>query len=182
MLDRLPKFIDPSLLADKNVSLEGKIPLSSLDRVGELLANNDGDVNLTLHFGKEGKLAKIEGHISAVLSVKCQRCLEPVEWPIDSEIRLGIVKSYEQASHLPESFEPLLVSDEDKIPLKDIVEDEILILLPDTPKHSENCSIAIPSNERTAPLLQTNRSTTNNPFSILADLKKPETFNGSTKK
>ncbi|MBK8814515.1 MAG: DUF177 domain-containing protein [Methylococcaceae bacterium] len=182
MLDRLPKFIDPLLLADKNVSLEGKLPLSSLDRVSELLANDDGDVILTLHFGKEGKLAKIEGRIKAVLSVKCQRCLEPVEWPIDSEIKLGIVKSFDQAGHLPESFEPLLVSDEDKIPLKDIVEDEILILLPDTPKHSEDCAIAIPSKERAAPSLPANRSTTNNPFSILVNLKKPETFNGSTKK
>ncbi len=181
MLDRLPKFIDPLLLADKNASLEGKLPLSSLDRVRELLANDDGDVNVTLHFGKEGKLATIEGHISVVLAVKCQRCLEAVEWPLSSEIKLGIVRTFEQASNLPESFEPLLVSDEDKIPLKDIVEDEILLLLPDIPKHSENCAIAIPSNDKPAPSQKADRSSTNNPFSILADLKKPEIFNGSTK-
>jgi uncharacterized protein len=181
MLDHLPKFIDPLLLADKNVSLEGRLPLSSLDRVNELLANDDGEVNLTLHFSKEGKLAKIEGQLSVVLSVKCQRCLEAVEWPLSSEIKLGIVRTFEQASNLPEGFEPLLVSDEDKIPLKDIVEDEILLLLPDIPKHSDDCTIAFSSNEKSAPSQKAGQSSTKNPFSILADLKKLETSNGSTK-
>lgn len=182
MLDRLPKFIDPFLLADKSASLEGKLPLHSLDRVCELLAHDDGVVNLTLHFGKEGKLAKIEGHISTLLRVKCQRCLDAVDWPIDSDIKLGIVNSLEQASKLPEGFEPLLVLEEGRIPLKDIVEDEILILLPDIPKHSENCTIVIPLSDKDIPSHKAHPLPTNNPFSILAEIKKPETFNGSTKK
>lgn len=181
MSDRLPKFIDPLLLADKNISLKGNLPLSALDRVRELLVNDEGKVSLTLHFGKAGKQAVIEGHISAVLPVKCQRCLEAVEWPISSDIRLGIVSSFAKAGNLPENFEPLLVTDDGKIALKDIVEDEILILLPDIPKHPENCTIDIPSSEQVKPSESPAKPPANNPFSILATIKKPETINGSTK-
>ncbi len=180
-MDRLPTIIDPLMLADKKVSLEGKLPLSSLDRVSELLADKDGDVSLMLHFGKEGKMAVIEGRITAVLSVKCQRCLEPIAWPVDSRVKLGIVKSFEQAKLLPESFEPLLVPEDDKVPLKDIVEDEILILLPDIPKHSGQCAVEIANMGKPTPVIEPNRSPTNNPFTILAELKKTEKFNGSTK-
>ncbi len=181
MSDRLPKFIDPLLLVDKNACLKGKLPLSTLDRVRELLVNDEGEVSLTLHFGKEGKQAVIEGHISAVLPVKCQRCLEAIEWPINSDIRLGIVSSFAQADKLPESFEPLLVTDDGKIALKNIVEDEILILLPDIPKHSENCAVDIPSSEQVKASESPVKPPANNPFSILATIKKPETINGSTK-
>lgn len=180
-MDRLPTFIDPLMLADKKVSLEGKLPISSLDRVCELLTDDDGDVNLSLHFGKEGKLHVIEGRMTAVLSVKCQRCLEPIAWPVDSRIKLGVVKSLEEARQLPESFEPLLVPEEDKVPLKDIVEDELLILLPDIPKHSGQCAVEITNMVKSSPVNEPNRTPTTNPFTILAELKKTEKFNGSTK-
>lgn len=181
MSDSLPKFIDPLSLADKNAHLAGTIPLNSLSRLHELLVNEAGKVSVSLFFSKEGKTAKIRGHISAILAVKCQRCLERIEWPIESEIKLGVVSSLDQVNKLPESLEPLLLPEENKILLTDIIEDEILILLPDIPKHSNNCAIIIPS--KNGVLANENRQTAvKNPFSILAKLNKLETFNGSTKK
>ncbi len=181
MSDRLPKFIDPLILADKNAHLAGKIPLSSLSRLHELLVNNVGEVTVSLFFGKEGKTAKIEGKICAVLAVKCQRCLEPVEWPIESDIKLGIVSSLDKAGKLTGDLEPLILPEENKIALTDIIEDEILILLPDIPKHSNNCAITIPANN-SALLNEYRQPAVNNPFSILAELNIQETSDGSTKK
>lgn len=182
MLAQLPKFIDPLLLADRNARIEGELALSSFDRMTDLLSNDAGNVLVKLFFGREGKLATIEGHVSTVLGLKCQRCLEPVEWPISSDIKLGIVSSLDQANNLPEGYEPLLLIDEDKIPLKNIVEDELLLNIPGIPKHQNDCATPNNPNNKPGSLLKTERASIENPFSILTELKKLETYNGSTKK
>lgn len=182
MLDRLPNLIDPLLLADRNAAIEGKMPIADLERLRELLVDESGEISLKLFFARAGKLATVEGHISTVLALKCQRCLETLEWPISSDIKLGIVTSLEQANNLPDGYEPLLHLDEDKIPLKNIIEDELLLSVPSVPKHQDNCLAPnIPANKSEL-ILDTTHSATKKPFSILADLKKLETYNGSTKK
>lgn len=182
MLARLPELIDPLLLADRNASIIGELPISTFDRMAETLFDDVGNVSIKLFFHREGKLAKIEGHISTVLALKCQRCLEAVEWPVNSNINLGIVSSLEQANNLPDGYEPLLLIDDDKIPLKDIVEDELLLSLPTIPKHENDCYAHNLTNNKIESLAKTAQKPKDNPFSILADLNKLETHNGSTKK
>jgi uncharacterized protein len=185
MLARLPEFIEPLLLVDRNASIEGQLPLIGCDRITDLLSEDIGNVGVSLHFGRKGKLATVEGHISAVLRLKCQRCLEAVEWPVNSEFKLGVVSSLEQANKLPDGYEPLLLIDEEKIPLRHIVEDELLLSLPDIPRHPNDCVAPNISKTKPEPLGKTAMTPTVNPFSILADLKnpkKPETTHGSTKK
>mgnify|MGYP003392586720 CR=1 FL=1 len=169
MSDRLPEYIDPLHLADKRGALKGQIPLKSLDRLAEMLINDTGLVAVDLFFGREGRLAKIEGRIQAVLALKCQNCLEAVEWPIDCTIKLGIVTSMDQANRLPEEYEPLLVEDE-KILLKNIIEDEILLVLPAFPKHQHRCFVPKPDNNNTNSVAN-DKPSSPNPFSILAKFK-----------
>ena len=138
-----------------------------------------------MFFGKAGKLATVEGHISAVLALKCQRCLEAVEWPVTGDIHLGIVGSLAQADRLPEGYEPLMLEDEGKIPLKNIVEDELLLSLPSIPKHDNDCSAPNMPGTTQITISKPVSAGTENPFSILTELssqKKLETTHGSTKK
>ncbi|MEQ1544130.1 MAG: YceD family protein [Methyloglobulus sp.] len=181
MLAHLPKFIDPLLLADRNANIEGELPVSSLERVADLLSNDAGNISVKLFFGRKGRLATIDGHISAVLALKCQRCLEPLEWTVSSDINLGVVSSLERANDLPEGFEPLLLIEEGKIPLVNIVEDELLLILPSIPKHQDDCAEPNTPNNKPKPVLKTVETIKETPFSILANLKKLETTNGSTK-
>ena len=170
MLDRLPEYIDPFNLADKRGELKGQMPLKSLDRLAKMLINDAGAVDVDLFFGREGRVAKVEGHIGAVLELQCQNCLDAVKWPVDCEIKLGIVASMDQADRLPEDYEPLMV-DEEKIQLKKIIEDEILLNLPAFPKHQHNC-IAKKDDNTSINLLKDDESSfPENPFSILAKLK-----------
>lgn len=171
MLDRLPEYIDPLQLADKRAELKGQIPLNSMDRLAETLLNNTGAVAVDLFFGREGRLAKIEGRVEAVLELECQNCLQAVEWPVSADIKLGIVTSIDQANKLPEDYEPLLI-EEGKILLKDIVEDELLLVLPTFPKHQHACSMPDTGLDKEASLADDEPSTPENPFSILAKLKK----------
>ncbi len=170
MLDRLPEYIEPLHLADKRGALKGKIPLRSLDRLAKILANDSGTISIDLFFGRDGRLAKVEGHIETVLELECQNCLEAVKWPIDCNIKLGIVTTIDQANRLPEEFEPLMVQEE-KILLKNIIEDEILLNLPAFPKHQHTCFVSKTENNNLNTFVSDEPSSTKNPFSILAKLK-----------
>lgn len=170
MLARLPEYIDPLHLADKRGELKGQILVSRLDRLADILFNDTGAVTVELFFCREGRLAKIEGKIEAVLELKCQNCLQAVQWTVKNDIKLGIVSSIDQADRLPEDYEPLLV-DEEKILLKDVIEDELLLILPTFPKHQHNCLAQKTGNNKVDHSLNEQLSPTENPFSILAKLK-----------
>jgi uncharacterized protein len=170
MLDRLPEYIDPLHLADKRGTLKGQIPLRSLDRLSKMLVNDAGVVSVDLFFGREGRLAKVEGRIETVLELECQNCLEGVKWPISCAIKLGIVSSIDQANRLPEDYEPLMV-EEGKILLKNIIEDEILLILPAFPRHQHDCFVPKIDNNNLDKLVNDQQSSSENPFSILAKLK-----------
>ncbi len=170
MLKRLPEYIDPLHLADKRGVLKGQIPLKNLDRLADMLVNDTGMIDVDLIFGREGRLAKVEGHIESVLEIVCQNCLEAIKWPIDCDIKLGIITSIDQASRLPEDFEPFLVED-GNILLKDIIEDEIILALPAFPRHQYNCFVPEFDNNNPITLVNDEPLFTENPFSILAKLK-----------
>ncbi|MGZ5051891.1 MAG: YceD family protein [Methylobacter sp.] len=172
MLARLPDYIDPLHLAEKRGELKGQIPVSSLDRLKDILSNDAGAVTVELYFGREGRLAKIEGRIEAVLELECQNCLQALQWSVKSDVKLGIVTSIDQADRLPEDFEPLLIEEEGKVLLKDVVEDELLLALPTFPKHQYDCLSSKPGNNKAdLPTSDEQQSAAENPFSILAKLK-----------
>jgi uncharacterized protein len=181
MLDRLPKYIDPLHLADKRSVLKGLIPLNCFDRLSAILLNDTGSIAVDLNFSREGKLAVIEGKIESELHLICQNCLQDLTWPIDNTIRLAVISSIEEADRLPENYEPLLL-EEEKVLLKDIVEDELLLILPQYPKHMHDCLNQSASSSETSSVSQNTRSDRENPFSILTNLKISETKNGRTKK
>jgi uncharacterized protein len=170
MLNRLPEIIEPLHLADKRGELKGEIAVSSLKRIADMLYSDEGSVVVELFFGREGRLAKVEGRIHAVLQLECQSCLQAVEWSVDNVIKLGIVNSIDQANRLPEDYEPLLVEDE-TMRLSDLIEDELLLNLPTYPKHQHSCFAANADKIKTSISEPDSKSSPENPFSILATLK-----------
>lgn len=179
MLYRLPEYIDPLQLADNRGELKGQIPVSDLDRLNDLLIADTGSVTVALFFGREGRLPKIEGTLETELNLCCQNCLQAVVWPVKHSVKLGIVKTIEQANRLPEDFEPLLLNN-DTVFLKEIIEDELLLTLPTYPKHQYDC-LALQKDIKNSDT-DTGQVHKKNPFSILANLKNTGDLNGSTKK
>ena len=171
MLDRLPEFIDPVQLADKRGAIKGTFPLTALSRLQDTLFDNMGTVAFALFFARDGRLATVQGQIETVLRLKCQNCLEAVELTINNPVKLGILTSIDQADKLSEDYEPLLL-ESDTVRLKDIIEDEILLCLPQFPKHEHQCFASIENTEKADSSLTGDSSNTRNPFSILANLKK----------
>ena len=178
MLDRLPIFINPLKFSEKGKKLLGTVEISELSRLSDKLLDKTGAVDVDFSFDKEGRTPTIKGEIRVNLKLECQSCGEPIDWVVKHSFKLGVVLSLEQADNLSSDLEPLIL-DSDKVSTVGLVEDELLLALPDFPRHEQVC---VKSNETLFTTEINEQINSNNPFSVLAKLKILENKDGSTKK
>jgi len=160
---RFPERIDPLFLVRTKRRFQGALPLSKMARLTELLYDAEGEATFDLSFRLEGRVPSVIGHVSANLALQCQFCLQSTRWMIEREVNLGVVASIDEASLLPEPYEPLLIENE-KPTLSDIVEDELILGLPLIARHS-GCEMTVAS-------IDEESSPKEKPFAILAELQK----------
>lgn len=169
MSSRLPERVDPWHLADQGRVLAGSYALYEMPRLAPLLADADGEASFRLGFERDGdRRAVVRLAVDAVLSLTCQRCLEPMAHEVHSRGVLGIVASIEEAERLPDSYESLLVMEDGVRPL-DIVEEELLLAVPAVPRHEANCVPSGPT-ERSAGRANDGAASAS-PFAVLAGLR-----------
>jgi len=167
MLDQLPELIDPVVFAERTSHLVGAVKLHRMSRLSDFLFEKEGDLKVDLHFYKEGKVPTIEGHIEGHLNLICQSCLKSLPWEVHKQVKIGMVQTIEQADRLEAGLEPLVITEE-RMSFPSMVEDEVIISLPDYPRHAEPCmeytNVKFVEPEEI-------EETSDNPFSVLAKLK-----------
>ena len=168
MSDQLPELIDPVVFAERQSHVQGSLGLQRLDRLSDMLFDKKGELEVDLQFYKEGKVPVIEGHIEGHIILTCQSCLEALDWNVNKLVKIGMVQTIEQADRLQDGFEPLMVADE-KMSLPGLIEDEVLISLPDFPRHAHECLQYEPAVKLAEPRI--NKPESDNPFAVLATLK-----------
>jgi len=135
----LPKQADPRKFAQQGISLQGFVSVSALPRLVDAVQDSAGELQVDLAFGlNEEKKKVVTGHASADLVLVCQRCLEKVTVPVQSNISLAIVWDEEAAEALPESLDPWIVG-EGLADLFEMIEEEMLLSLPAVAYHEEPC-------------------------------------------
>jgi uncharacterized protein len=126
---------------------------------GEVLHAGEGNEELWVH---------LVAH--TVLPLTCQRCLGPVDVPMDVERSFRFVATEELAEELDEDSEDdILVSSRD-FNLLELVEDELLMGLPAVPKH-EVCPEPVKMQAVDADFVD-EPTEKPNPFAKLEQLKK----------
>ncbi|MDQ7091345.1 MAG: YceD family protein [Methylococcales bacterium] len=165
----MPDFIDPLAFAERQRQLTGKIALNEFTRLSDVLSNNNGCVKIDLFFSKSKRLATLNGTMHADLNVECQSCLEVLSLPLAVSINLAFVESLEHADKLAGEYEPFIL-EEKKISLNQLIEDELLLALPDFPRHSQPCLDETQMDEAES-VEDNEKKQSDNPFSILAQLK-----------
>jgi len=183
--DRLPVQIDPFRLALARREYDGNLSLTHFKRLGQSLTDNDGLVQVSLAFGTETvgvDLSYVHGLIKADLMIQCQRCLEPMKFPVDMEFSIAFVHTDNEAEAVPVPYEPFVV-DELPITLLDLIEDEILLFLPGIARHElDECPAKhwIAEDGEDHELINDTLNNgghsgkSENPFSVLAQLKTPD--------
>ena len=164
----LPDRINPWQLAAENGRLDGELPLTALPRLAALLTDAGGVVRVALAAGTDGQgLPFIGGALRTEIELICQRCLGPLRLALDVPVRLGLVHSEAEFDRLPDEYEPLLVP-ENSASVTDLVEDELLLALPQIPSHADpqECEANDYGTPGPAALDAENRQ----PFAVLATL------------
>ncbi|WP_372722211.1 DUF177 domain-containing protein [Immundisolibacter sp.] len=165
MLGRLPEFIDPYDWAKAGRELSGRLPLASLGRLCANLATDQGWVEVALRFALiDTGRPVLTGSASCDVMVRCQRCVEPLPVHLNAPIQLGIVPSDAAAARLQADYEPLLCRSGENLAVADLVEDELLLVLPDYPHHAAGACQAVTVPAESQEQLQ--------PFAVLRNLKK----------
>jgi uncharacterized protein len=154
---------DPFRFAAEGRTLSRRVALADLPRLADVLLENDGQLSYELsgESGVDG-VPFLRLTASAVLKLRCQRCLNALDWPLELESLLQLAMP---GAPIPdeeleiEAFDTIeAVADMDVLAL---LEDEILLTVPIAPRH-ECCDAPRP----------TGVADKESPFAALATLRK----------
>lgn len=136
MTMRLPIRLAVFEAAHRDTTVTGSVPLSRMRRLVEMAGLQPYEASATLRlYRREDKRAWLEGTLSAVLTLQCQRCLAPFEYPIVRQFELVLVQSDLEAARLQAQAEPLWVED-GWVYVEALLEDELLLSLPLAARHA----------------------------------------------
>lgn len=171
-----PRRLDVEAFAKEHGELQGDWPLRSLDRLADA-AHADarpGEADAA-RWSARGESRPVRGgepqtwlHLAAStrLSLVCQRCLGPVDTPLDTTRSFLFVHGEDAAAQLDADSEDDVLALTRALDLRELVEDELLLALPLVPRH-EACPEPLPMvpDEGAA-------EAPPNPFAALAALKR----------
>ena len=119
-------------------------------RLGALLRQPSGAAEVELHFRLSASgVPRVDGSVVLQAALTCQRCLDPVRITVRPALRRSFTEGEGALgrAELAAGYEPL--EREGPVELSTLVEDELLLALPDFPMHPpEVCASAAGADRR----------------------------------
>lgn len=132
-----PDFIDPKKAAEGHRTFSGTIALSRMQRLKDFLAKDDGEARFTATFEKDSLVGvRVQIEVDAALWLICQSSLEPYQEAVSRSSQLGVIEDISLEGLLPEGYEAIL-ADHGRISFLVMVEDELLLALPQVPRNPD---------------------------------------------
>ena len=135
---KLPVEFNPSALLGENKRFVAEIPLNQFKRLGEALSVEPVQqcvtLELALHKDSEGRVNAV-GQISTVYPLQCQRCMTTFDYAVETGFRLTFVADEAAAEALDEALDPVILDENGRIHVVDLLEDELIFQLPLAPRH-----------------------------------------------
>ncbi|WP_028920359.1 YceD family protein [Pseudoxanthomonas suwonensis] len=131
---QVPETLDAWRMVAARRQFEGRMPLSAMPRLGDSLADTDGECRFALEFGHDAlQVPYVELTLDAGLPLVCQRSLERFVFPVKTVQRLGLIRDEAEDAALPPGYEALLVPEDGLLRPTELVEDELVLALPVVP-------------------------------------------------
>jgi uncharacterized protein len=128
--------IDSLEFAQTGQTLAGELPIARLARLGESLYDPAGDIRFEVKGARDARMRPaLVLDISGVLHLQCQRCLGKLDYPLRLSNTLLLGSSEDSSSLDEEDAEWIEASD--ALDVAALIEDEILLGLPYSPRHEE---------------------------------------------
>lgn len=181
-----PDFVDPWKAADGRRVFQGTMPLSRMKRLQPLLAENAPDVPgdeseakpgpdvaaFSARFGHDEQgVVTVNIEVDARLPLLCQRGLEPYLQRVQRRSLLAVIEDMAEQDLLPENYEPVWVEN-GRVALLDLVEDELLLGIPEVPRNPETDEIELSTDDGIQAPSGKEDDETHRPFERLASLMK----------
>ncbi|MQW93217.1 hypothetical protein GFH30_02990 [Acinetobacter wanghuae] len=175
-----PAQIEPFKWAEQGFVWSGQLPLSRFARIArEAIGSIDDqliNVDCKLSMDAYHRVVWLDGHVETTVPMECQRCLGPVEIELVSDFHLALVDDESLIERLDEDADFIVLGESEATTkgsfdapamadLLALIEDELLLLMPLSPKHEFCVHKHQPATEE---LVEEKRD---NPFDVLAGLK-----------
>ena len=134
-----PLIIDPVRFARDGSSVAGKLPLSGMPRLKDLLSDREGVVSYAVqgYMSAKGQPVLRVG-LTADLAVPCQRCLEELRLHVDTRREIVLVPRATDADPTEGEDDDIdFMQSTGSLDLHDLVEQEVVLSLPMAPRHAE---------------------------------------------
>ena len=158
------RSLDVEELASRRAVLDGVVEAESLPRLLEVVALKPGAVAYRIEFTRDvSGRPKVSGHAEGVLPLVCQRCLDRLDWAFDARFESVVVEDGQEDTGGVDA----VTCFGGRIELEPMIEDEILLALPNAPVHPRG-SCEAPSFRAAREKPPSRRS---NPFAALSALR-----------
>jgi uncharacterized protein len=163
-------IVDAMLLATRGSDIEQTFAMSDLPRVSDYATDSKAQATLVARFRNMDGKVWIDGEVTAALRMSCQRCMQPVDVPVDDEFSVMLIGSENELDTLaPE--QDAIVAEAERLDLRWLTEEQLLLASPLVPLHVDEaeCGIDVAKQTTASAPAETQR-----PFADLrAMLKKP---------
>ena len=175
-----PAQIEPFKWAEQGFKWSGQLPLSRFVRIAREAVGSIDDqlinIDCKLSMDAYHRIAWLDGHVETKVPLECQRCLETVEIELVSSFHLALVDDESLIERLDEDADFIVLGESEATTKGDydapatadllaLIEDELLLLMPLSPKHEFCEHKHQPAVEEVA------EEKRDNPFEVLAALK-----------
>lgn len=175
-----PAQIEPFKWAEQGFTWSGQLPLSRFTRISHdavgSIDNQWVQVECKLSMDAYHRIVWLEAHLTTTVNLQCQRCLDAVEIPVESNVHVAILDDESDVDHLDEDADFIILGEDPgtqkgdfKVPasvdLIYILEDELLLSVPNSPKHQ------VCEHKHRSAVQPDTTEKRDNPFEVLAGLK-----------
>jgi len=142
IMSHQPAPIDGFEFAVAGATRQGVWAVREFPRLRDMLVSDAGEIRYEID-GTRDALGRpaLRVRIRGALQLRCQRCLEPMRFDVDSDEMLVLAATQEEIDAEPtdpEAPDRLLAADD--VPVRELLEDELILALPYAARH-DGCGI-----------------------------------------
>ena len=147
-------LIDGFEFASAGARQQGRLPLREFPRLRDTLASDAGEVDYAIEGTRDARgRPSLRVAVRGTLQLRCQRCLEPMPFDVrtDETLVLAATQAEIDAEPLDARAPDRVLAGKD-MPLRDLIEDELILAIPYAARH-DACAAREPpeSNGRGSP-------------------------------
>lgn len=147
-------LIDGFEFATAGARQQGRWPVRELPRLRDMLALETGEIAYALEGTRDERgRPSLRLSLHGTLLLRCQRCLEPLPFAVQAEEMLVLAATQAEIdAEPPDAHAPDRVLAGKEMPLRELIEDQLILELPYAPRH-EGCAAgpAQQADERISP-------------------------------